>query len=114
MHRSVARLFAVVYGVSLAFAYFVHNPPQWLDRVAVSTGIEHTIRLFGHEVRLGIDIRRERPESPTSAAELNLSWMGRVIIEPGRYSIHDGPHLIRLPNVDGPPQSGSAAPQGQR
>ncbi len=118
MHRAVARVIAVVYGVSLAFAYFVHNPPQWLDRVAVSTGIERTIRLFGHEVRMGIHIRRERPESPTPAAELNLPWMGRVPIEPGRYYIRDGPHLTRLPSVDGPAhgvlESSGAAPRGQR
>ena len=115
MHRAVARVIAVVYGVSLAFAYFVHNPPQWLDRVAVSTGIEHTIRLFGHEVGMGIRIR---PESPTPPAELNLRWMGPVLIEPGRYSIRDGPHSTRLPSVDGPARGGlestGATPRGQR
>ena len=112
MHRAVTRVIAIVYGVSLAFAYFVHNPPRWLDRVAVSTGIERTIRLFGHEVRMGIRVNRERPES-SPAAELNLPWMGRVPIEPGRYSIRYGRHLIRLPSVDGPPQPGGAAPRGQ-
>ena len=115
MHRAVARVIAVIYGVFLAFAYFVHNPPQWLDRVAVSTGIERTIRLFGHEVGMGIHIR---PKSPTPAAELNLPWMGPVLIEPGRYSIRDGPHLTRLPSVDGPArgvlESTGATPRGQR
>ncbi len=113
MHRAVAPVIAVVYGISLAFAYYVHNPPQWLDRVAVSIEIERTIRLFGHEVRMGMRLRPEQPEPPIPAAKLNLPWMGRITIEPGRYSVHNGPYLIRLPSVDGPPESGSAAPRVQ-
>ncbi len=75
MSRTATRVIAIVYGISLVIAYFAHRPPQWLDRVEVSIHGERTARLFGHQVRWAIDVRRDQREAPKSTHP----WQGRVI-----------------------------------
>ncbi len=74
MSRTAARVIAIVYGISLVITYFVHRPPQWLDSVEVSIQGERTARLFGHQVRLGIEVRRDQRE----ASKSTQPWQGRV------------------------------------
>ena len=74
MSRTAARVIAIVYGISLVITYFVHRPPRWLDRVEVSIQRERTARLFGHQVRFAIDVRRDERQAPTSTQP----WQGRV------------------------------------
>ena len=74
MSRTAARVIAIVYGISLVITYFAHRPPQWLDSVEVSILSERTARLFGHQVRLAIDVRRDQREPPKSSQ----AWQDRV------------------------------------
>ena len=67
MSRTAARVIAIVYGISLAITYLAHKPPQWLDSVEVSIQGKRTARLFGHEVRLAIDITRDQRQ-PTKSS----------------------------------------------
>lgn len=74
MSRTAVRVIAIVYGISLVVTYFAHRPPQWLDSVEVSIQGERTARLFGHQVRFAIDVRRDQQEPHKSSQ----AWQGHV------------------------------------
>ncbi len=70
MSRTAVRVITIVYAISLVITYLAHRPPQWLDSVEVTIQGKRTARLFGHEIRLAIDVRRDQQEPPKS----NLAW----------------------------------------
>ncbi len=74
MSRTAVRVITIVYAISLVITYLAHRPPQWLDSVEVSIQGKRTARLFGHEVRLAIDVRRDQRKPPKSSP----AWQDRV------------------------------------
>ena len=88
MPKAALIVIGIVYGISLAVAHVVRHPPAWAAEISVTADGARTFRLLGHDLTLGVDVKRALPEGGLERApsdpclpvfRANLSWHGATV-----------------------------------